>query len=93
MTDPYSGGSERMTDGIHPLSPQVGDANFYRHGRLNPEVAGSWRESYKEDFLSPLTWEIAAAFGYPNPFAATAKSAAPIARLSREKRRVSGVAL
>jgi len=68
MTDPYRGGSERMTDGVHPLSPQVGDANFYQHGRLNPDVAETWRKSYTEDFLSPMTWELAAALGYANPF-------------------------
>jgi hypothetical protein len=94
MADPYQGGSERMTDGIHPLSPQVGDANYYQHGRLNPEVAGSWKNSYTEDFLSPLTWELAAAFGYTNPFAAKPPTLnQPIARLSREQRRVSSAAL
>jgi precorrin-6B methylase 2/aryl carrier-like protein len=91
MTDPYKGGSERMTDGIHPLSPQVGDANFYKHGRLNPESAESWKNSCTEDFLSGLTWEIAVKFGYDNPFAApkAAGLTQPIARLSREQRRVS----
>jgi hypothetical protein len=91
MTDPYHGGSERMTDGVHPMSPQVGDGNYYQHGKLNPEVAWSWENSYNEDFLSPMTWELAAAFGYTNPFVpgkATALSQ-PIARLSRDQRRVS----
>jgi hypothetical protein len=85
-----------MTDGIHPMSPQVGDANFYQHGRLNPDVAASWKSTYAEDFLSPLTWEVAAAFGYPNPFgAAPARPALnqPISRLSRDQRRVSRAAL
>jgi acyl-CoA synthetase (AMP-forming)/AMP-acid ligase II len=91
MTDPYKGGSERMTDGIHPMSPQVGDANFYKHGRLNPESAESWKNTCSDDFLSPLTWEIAAAFGYNNPFTAAkaAPLSQPIARLSRDQRRVS----
>jgi len=91
MTDPYKGGSERMTDGIHPMSPQVGDANFYKHGRLNPDSAESWKSLYTEDFLSPLTWEIAAKFGYANPFvpAKPAPLSQPIARLSRDQRRVS----
>jgi amino acid adenylation domain-containing protein/natural product biosynthesis luciferase-like monooxygenase protein len=95
MADPYQGGSERMTDGVHPMSPQVGDANFYKHGRLNPEVASSWKNSYTEDFLSPLTWVLAASFGYPNPFAAAkpARLHQPISRLSRDRRRVSGAAL
>jgi hypothetical protein len=94
MADPYQGGAERMTDGIHPMSPQVGDANFYKHGRLNPEVASSWKESCSEDFLSPLTWELAAAFGYPNPFnqAKPASLTQPISRLSRDQRRVPSAA-
>jgi hypothetical protein len=100
MADPYKGGSERMTDGIHPMSPQVGDANFYQHGRLNPEVAATWKNSYTEDFLSPLTWELAAAFGYPNPFAPApplpkpvSSLNQPISRLSRDQRRVSRATL
>jgi len=94
MSDPYKGGSERMTDGIHPMSPQVGDANFYQHGRLKPEVAATWKQSYTEDFLSPITWEIAAGFDYPNPFAAApATHKQPIARLSRDQRRISRAAL
>jgi hypothetical protein len=99
MADPYVGGSERMTDGVHPMSPQVGDANFARHGRLTPEVAGTWKNSYMEDFLSPLTWKLAEAFGYSNPFAAQnaaqkpASARQPIARLSRDHRRVSRAAL
>jgi amino acid adenylation domain-containing protein/natural product biosynthesis luciferase-like monooxygenase protein len=90
MADPYQGGSERMTDGIHPMSPQVGDANFYQHGKLNPDTAASWKGSYTKDFLSAMTWEIAAEFGYTNPFApAKPTLAQPIARLSREDRRIA----
>ncbi len=89
MADPYQGGSERMTDGIHPMSPQVGDANFYRHGGLNPEVADTWKQAYAEDFLSPMTWELALAFGYTNPFPGQPPGLnQPIARLSRDQRRV-----
>jgi amino acid adenylation domain-containing protein/natural product biosynthesis luciferase-like monooxygenase protein len=95
MTDPYQGGSERMTDGIHPMSPQVGDANYYQHGHLNAEVATAWKDGIKEDFLSPLTWELAAAFGYANPFGLPKPGTPgqPIARLSREQRKISRAAL
>ena len=90
MADPYKGGSERMTDGIHPMSPQVGDANFYQHGKLNPQVADTWKSAFNEDFLSPLTWELAAAFGYANPFSKPAAALAkPITRLARDPRRVT----
>jgi amino acid adenylation domain-containing protein/natural product biosynthesis luciferase-like monooxygenase protein len=93
MADPYRGGSERMTDGIHPMSPQVGDANFYNHTRVNADVATTWRAVYTEDFLSPMTWEMAAMFGYTNPFAATRPPHQRIARLSRDRRRVTRAAL
>ncbi|HEX4083936.1 MAG TPA: amino acid adenylation domain-containing protein, partial [Chthoniobacteraceae bacterium] len=93
MANPYAGGTERMTDGIHPMSPQVGDANFYRHGRLNPEVADSWKKDFSEDFLSPLTWEVAEALGYANPFAPAKPAVQPITRLARDQRRVSRAAL
>ena len=91
MLDPYTGGSERMTNGIHPMSPQVGDANFYNHGRLNKEAAGSWRNAYAEDFLSPLTWEVAAALGYLNPFPGNKPPALHqgITPLARDQRRLS----
>jgi len=94
MTDPYEGGSERMTDGIHPMSPQVGDANYYQHKGLNAEVATAWKDSFKEDFLSPMTWEIAAAFGYANPFEPLKPAGPqPISRLSRDQRRISRASL
>ena len=90
MTDPYQGGSERMTDGINPNSPQVGDANYYQHGRLNPDVAETWKQSFPEDFLSPLTWELAASLGYQNPFSTAPVSVTKsISRLSRDERRLS----
>ena len=91
-----------MTDGAHALSQQVGDPNFYRHGALKAEVADQWRAEYHEDFLSPATWEVAAGFGYENPFAVAppVKNSAPppvpvvsralpsIVAVSREGRRV-----
>ena len=70
MIAPYADGKTRMTDGAHADSQQVGDPNFYRHGALKAEVADQWRAEYHEDFLSPWTWEVAAGFGYENPFAA-----------------------
>ena len=67
MVQPYEG-SGKMTDGTHELSAQVGDHNFQQHGALKPEVAEKWKSEYREDFLSPATWEVAKGFGYPNPF-------------------------
>ena len=64
-----------------------------------PTSPRTWKNTYTEDFLSPLTWEIAAAFGYPNPFAPAPSPKPPssfnqpISRLSRDQRRVSRVTL
>ncbi len=96
MVNPYGDGKTRMTDGVHEMSVQVGDANFYRHGTLKPETADQWKTEYTEDFLSAPTWEIAAKFGYGNPFpaktpapSANTLSALPlITAASRESRRV-----
>ncbi len=68
MIAPYADGSSRMTDGIHAASPQVGDHHFQRHGALKAEVADQWRAEYHEDFLGPMTWEVATHLGYKNPF-------------------------
>ena len=34
MVNPYADEKKRMTDGVHAMSVQVGDANFHRHGAL-----------------------------------------------------------
>ena len=94
MVDPYRGGSERMTDGIHPMSPQVGDANFYQHGRLNPDVAETWKSSYHRGFPEPAHLGNGGGARLRQPLRpGPAAGHQPIARLSREQRRVSRAAL
>ena len=69
MARPYDDPDKaRMTDGVHAMSPQVGDHNFEKHGALRPEVADQWRSECREDAVSAATWEVAAGFGYANPF-------------------------
>jgi hypothetical protein len=68
MARPYENQQNRMTDGIHNESQQVGDHNFQAHGALKAEVARQWAADYTEDFLGSATWEMAARFGYENPF-------------------------
>ena len=75
MIAPYVDDKSRMIDGVHAQSAQVGDHNFQRHGALKAEVADQWRAEYREDFLSPATWEVAARFGYENPFRSPPPSA------------------
>ena len=103
MVRPYEDGSSKMTDGVHDVSTQVGDHNFYKHGALKPEVASQWKAEYTENFLSVGTWEVAGKFGYENhfqpdgatPIPRSPSSAPPLARalpsivaVSREARRV-----
>jgi natural product biosynthesis luciferase-like monooxygenase protein/amino acid adenylation domain-containing protein len=71
MARPYENQQSRMTDGIHNESQQVGDHNFQAHGALKAEVARQWAADYTEDFLGAATWEMAARFGYENPFRQT----------------------
>ncbi len=85
MIAPYAEDKSRMTDGVHAQSTQVGDHHFQRHGALKAEVADQWRAGYREDCLSPATWEIAARFGYENPLPSAPPSdeKVPVPVLSR----------
>jgi len=93
MLQPYEDSKKKMTDGVHPLSQQVGDHNFQKHWEIKAEVAESWREKYTEDFLGEETWRVARILGYQNPFEKPMKNLQsialnPIAMVSREARRV-----
>lgn len=90
MAQPYENQEARMTDGVHAMSPQVGDFNFGLHGELKAEVAGKWKAEYTHDFLGEATWEMAAQFGYENAFpqAAPTPGLPAIVPVSREGRRM-----
>ncbi len=96
MLQPYENQQAKMTDGVHPMSSQVGDFRFYEHGALKPETADRWRAEYTQDFLGDPTWEAAARFGYKNPFAGQTppkeipamKALPPLVAVSRDARRV-----
>jgi hypothetical protein len=97
MARPYDDPAKaRMTDGVHEMSPQVGDHNFQEHGKVRAEVADRWREEYREDSLGAATRELAARFGYEGaagPSAIDVAAAAPqalpsLVAISREGRRM-----
>ena len=99
MVEPYKRVPGKMTDGVQDSSVQVGDHNFHKHGALKPEVAEKWKAEYTHDFLCGATWELAAGFGYENPFvgqpplpeptpAPVARSLPAIRALSRDARRI-----
>lgn len=95
MAQPYENQASRMTDGVHAMSPQVGDFNYQKHGELKPEVARRWEAEYTEDFLGEATWELAGQFGYENPLAAPAAPVGipSISPVSRDARRMKRSAL
>ena len=64
MLDPYQDKQRRMTDGVHAEGHMLGDIKFHTHQKIDAQVAESWRDTYKEDFLSPDTWALAGRLGY-----------------------------
>ncbi len=70
MLRPYEG--KRMTDGIVGAGRMMGDPKFHQHRKIDPAVAERWRGTVSPDELSPMTWELAAAFDYERPASAPA---------------------
>jgi len=99
MLEPYQNQEGKMTDGIHPLSQQVGDHNFLKFNEVRSDVADRWKSEYPQDFLCEATWRMAREFGYENPFAPNAEMAGgrkelpPIVSVSRADRRVTRATL
>lgn len=75
MLEPYREKRQRMTDPIHPLSRMIGDVKFHEHRGVEAQVADRWRDAYREDILSEATWDLAARFGYDNPWKMEGESA------------------
>lgn len=69
LLDPYDKKSQRMTDGVHPLSRMLGDEKFLQHESIDRKIADRWRETdpEAESRLGEPTWEMAEAFGYERP--------------------------
>ncbi|MEA2560961.1 MAG: hypothetical protein QOH06_2465, partial [Acidobacteriota bacterium] len=67
MAAPYQDKGRRMTDGLYAESRMLGDVKFHQHQGVEASTAERWRERYREDFLAPETWVVAAAFGYERP--------------------------
>ncbi len=65
MATPYQGSSQRMTDGIHPLSKMLGDVKFHEHKDVDAGIADRWRQELEaDDLLGDETWTIAERLGY-----------------------------
>ncbi|HEX7334408.1 MAG TPA: amino acid adenylation domain-containing protein, partial [Pyrinomonadaceae bacterium] len=65
MATPYQGSSQRMTDGIHPLSKMLGDVKFHEHKNVDAGIADRWQQEVEAgDLLADETWTIAERLGY-----------------------------
>jgi thioesterase domain-containing protein len=64
MIQPYKEKKKRMTDGVNSQGQMIGDMKFNMHKKINPAVAETWRQYYKQDFLGEPTLEIARTLGY-----------------------------
>ena len=64
---PYEQREKKMVDGIHAESTPMGDVNFLRHGRIDPDRADRWKHSQEADLLGEITWDLAEQFGYQRP--------------------------
>lgn len=64
MLQPYKEKNQRMTDGLHSVSRMIGDVKFHQYKGIEAEVADRWKQHYKIDFLSDVTWQVAELLGY-----------------------------
>lgn len=90
MLRPYDHLEKKMTDGIHRDSKPMGDTKFLEHGRINPDIAESWKRVAVDNFLSDMTWELAVSLGYEKPDSDAARpkpaSDAPSSGVTRSPR-------
>ncbi len=64
VLNPYESQDRKMVDGIYDASTPMGDVNFLRHQRIDPQVADRWRAVEADDFLGETTWQVAQQLGY-----------------------------
>ena len=64
---------QKMTNGIYEESKPMGDTKFLEYGKINPQVAETWRGVFTNNFLSDITWELASSLGYQKPVSEIAK--------------------
>jgi hypothetical protein len=75
LLQPYKDKERKMVDGIYAASTPMGDTHFHEHKAINAAVADKWEMVRDDNFLSELTWQIAAQLGYDPIMSDTAMSA------------------
>lgn len=64
LLNPYQNLDSKMANGIYAESTPMGDTHFFKHQKINPRQADSWREVTTNDFLGDPTWSVATLLGY-----------------------------
>lgn len=64
MLEPYGDRQQRMLEGSRQLTRMPGDLKFHLHKDIDAATANLWRKSFTHDFLSDISWQIAANLGY-----------------------------
>jgi malonyl CoA-acyl carrier protein transacylase len=65
LLQPYQG--ERMTDGVHSASIQIGDPNFFKHKIVDPSLGENWKTIELPHQLGENTRRIASQLNYDLP--------------------------
>ncbi|MBL6449160.1 amino acid adenylation domain-containing protein [Fulvivirga sp. 29W222] len=64
MLEIYAGKKSKMLDGISEDSKMIGDVKFATHQGIDSTIADRWKDTYKEDFLSRKTLDLARSMAY-----------------------------
>ncbi len=64
MLQPYKGGAQRMTDGIHAESRMLGDVKFHSYKGIEASVGERWKEHGDRTSLAKETQAVATLLGY-----------------------------
>ena len=67
MISPYKNPESKMLTGIYPASTPMGDTKFHEHGKINSQVAETWKNVLDDNFLGDVTWKVAEQLGYEIP--------------------------
>ena len=65
MVTPYEG--PRMTDGLHDVSWGIGDPNFLKRHRIEPDLGVAWRDPKRWVDLAPDAARLAETLAYELP--------------------------
>ena len=87
LLKPYDNVEKKMTNGIYEESKPMGDTKFLEYGKINPQVAETWRGVFTNNFLSDITWELASSLGYQKPASEIAKEDSSTPAVQRQAAR------